>query len=114
LAELGEKSEVIGVAVESGVSDQPLGEEETIRGAINRARGAFSSHPQADLGVGLERGLVKIRGRYFLVCVAAIYTPERKIHLGISSKWPLPYEVSRKIGKRRIFCFLNSGICSKT
>ena len=34
---------VEGIAVDSGVSDQPWGDEETIRGAVARARAARSS-----------------------------------------------------------------------
>ena len=46
----------ISVAVPSGVSDQPWGEDETRQGALNRARRALET-VDADLGVGLEGGL---------------------------------------------------------
>ena len=50
---------VVGVKVESGVSVQPIGLEETIRGAIHRAKEALSK-TRADYGVGIEAGLVKL------------------------------------------------------
>jgi len=46
--------EVIGAKCESNVSDQPMADEETIRGAINRAKCALS---HGDIGVGIEAGL---------------------------------------------------------
>ena len=50
--------EVVGVKVSSGVSDQPLSIDETIIGAINRAKRARDKI-DADLGVGIEAGLVR-------------------------------------------------------
>ncbi len=51
--------EVAGVDVPSGVPEQPVGWEEIVRGARNRARLACASEP-CDLGVGLEDGLVAL------------------------------------------------------
>ncbi|MDI3317506.1 MAG: tRNA epoxyqueuosine(34) reductase QueG [Bacillota bacterium] len=48
---------VEGIAVPSGVRPQPLGEEETLRGAMGRARAALEAAPWADLGVGMEGGV---------------------------------------------------------
>lgn len=45
-----------GVAVESGVPDQPRSDDETVTGAINRARAA-RARLNADLGIGLEGGV---------------------------------------------------------
>lgn len=45
------------ITVPSGVADQPFGDEDTIRGARNRARAAREAL-DADLGVGLEGGVV--------------------------------------------------------
>jgi inosine/xanthosine triphosphatase len=48
---------VTGFRVDSGVSDQPLNEDETVRGAWNRARAALAAS-DVDFGVGLEGGIV--------------------------------------------------------
>ena len=48
---------VEGVGSPSGVSDQPWGDEETIRGARARAHDARAAM-DADLGVGIEGGVV--------------------------------------------------------
>lgn len=48
---------VEGVSVSSDVSDQPMTDEETFRGALNRAKNAQNSLPDADFWVGLEGGI---------------------------------------------------------
>lgn len=48
---------VSGIAVESGVSDQPLSDEETYTGALNRALNAAQEIGDADYWVGIEGGL---------------------------------------------------------
>lgn len=103
---LGEKAKIIEVKVDSGISEQPIGEKETIKGAINRACRALLLETKADLGIGLEGGLVKIKGRYFLVCVAALTDHQKNLSLGISSKWPLPRKVSQEIDRGGFFADL--------
>jgi non-canonical (house-cleaning) NTP pyrophosphatase len=49
--------EVGGVSAPSKVSEQPVGHEETLRGAKWRAKGAQEKQPKADLWVGIENGL---------------------------------------------------------
>lgn len=52
-----EEFEVMGVAVPSGVSDQPFSNAETLRGAHNRAIAAYHHDQQADFWVGIEGGI---------------------------------------------------------
>jgi inosine/xanthosine triphosphatase len=47
---------VAAIAVGSGVSEQPFGHEETIEGAVTRARRALDAG-DFDLGVGIEGGV---------------------------------------------------------
>lgn len=49
--------QVAGIEVDSGVSIQPWGDDETRRGAENRARAALAHG--ADYGVGFEGGVVE-------------------------------------------------------
>ena len=56
--------EVEGVDVPSGVSDQPMSDEESIRGARNRAIAALEM-TTAEYGVGLEGGLHRIGDYHF-------------------------------------------------
>lgn len=48
---------VTHVATPSGVPAQPVGDDETYAGAMNRARGALALVPGAQLGVGIEAGV---------------------------------------------------------
>lgn len=63
------------VRVPSGVKDQPDSDEETRRGAWNRAEAARQALPGADAWVGLEGGLERIDGQWlasaWMVVVAA-------------------------------------------
>lgn len=52
-------AQVEGVSVTSGVPEQPVGFEEIIRGARNRAARAFSKL-RCDLAIGIEDGLVAL------------------------------------------------------
>lgn len=61
---------VSGVGVPSGVSDQPMTDDETLQGALNRATNAKSTHPDADFWVGIEGGVEDHRG--VLYCFAWI------------------------------------------
>lgn len=56
-ASAGAAIDIAGVSVESGVSEQPLTDDETLTGASNRANHARSAEPEADYWVGLEGGL---------------------------------------------------------
>jgi len=93
------KPKIIGVEVNSGITDQPLDEKTTIRGATNRAREALKKIPHCDFSIGLEGGLSLISNNYFLVCVAVILDKENKKYIGVSSKLCLPKSVSEKIKK---------------
>lgn len=57
-----EDFEVIGYAADSGVSDQPMGSEETLRGARNRVAHVRALSPDAHWYVGLEGGLEELEG----------------------------------------------------
>lgn len=51
---------VTGVLVPSGVSDQPMSDDETFQGALNRVMAASDQMPDADYYVGIEGGLEEI------------------------------------------------------
>src|SRR5688500_7058810 len=46
--------EAVGVTALSGVSDQPMTDDETLRGAVERAKQARQVRPDADFWVGIE------------------------------------------------------------
>ena len=54
-----EEFSVEGFGVPSGVSDQPMGDEETYQGAWNRVQAVKEQYPQADYWIGLEGGNIR-------------------------------------------------------
>ena len=46
-----------GISVPSDVSDQPMTDQETLQGAMNRAKNAQKEVPEADFWVGIEGGI---------------------------------------------------------
>lgn len=80
---------IVAVKTDSGVSEQPKSLDETIQGAVNRARTARGEH---DFGVGIESGLMAVpqtKSGYMDVCACALYDG-REFHLGLSSAWEFP------------------------
>lgn len=61
-AMLDEAIETEGVSIPSGVSDQPLTDNDTRLGSEKRAAGAKTRLPNADYWVGIEGGVDKLNG----------------------------------------------------
>jgi inosine/xanthosine triphosphatase len=91
--------EVVGLEVNSGIPEQPIGIDETIRGAINRAKNVYSD--DFDFGVGVESGLMKtphsISG-YIDLQWCAIFDGDT-ITLGVSSGFEYPLCVIENVLK---------------
>jgi inosine/xanthosine triphosphatase len=82
---------VQGFAVPSGVPDQPFGDGDTRDGALARAQAALAADPTADLGVGLEGGVVRELDGGMMSCAwAAIVDRAGAIGWGGSLAIPLP------------------------
>lgn len=96
-----EEMEVETVTAESGVEDQPLTEEKTVKGAINRMNDCFNQR-RGDIFIGLEGGLCEIGSRYYIVAAAAITNGEG-VYVGVSSKLELPCEVSQAVAEGKNF-----------
>lgn len=73
IATLWTDVEVTGIAVASGVPDQPWGDEETLRGAEQRARAALAA-TSADLAFGIEGGAVLLPDGRVRTCAWAVAT----------------------------------------
>ena len=86
-----------GVAVHSGVPDQPWGDEETQRGAEGRARAALANS-SADLAVGLEGGVVALPDGSVRTCAWAVAVDRRgTLGIGGSLAIPLPERVAQRL-----------------
>ena len=66
----GERFEVEGLTVSSGAPAQPMSDEETLQGAIQRAENAAAVLPEADYWVGIEGGVEDEDGEMAAAMVA--------------------------------------------
>ena len=88
---------VEAVAVPSGVPDQPFGDDETIRGAVARARAA-RERLDADFGCGIEGGVVEMPDGTMRTCAwAAVVSRDGSHGVGGSLAMPLPDSVATLI-----------------
>ncbi len=88
--------EIIPVEIDSGISHTPLTDEETIKGARNRAYQALEK-TKADMGVGMEGGITKITGRYFLTGWCVVIDKEGREGIGGGSTLELPSFIVEKV-----------------
>ena len=97
LAPLAPSASIEGIAVASGVPDQPRGDDETIRGARARAEAAMRAL-DAELGVGIEGGVVENPDGSLRTCAwAVVVTRDGTTGTGGSSAMPLPPTVAAAI-----------------
>ncbi|WP_096390765.1 DUF84 family protein [Halopenitus persicus] len=84
------------VPVDSGVSEQPRGRSETVRGADTRAAAALEAG--YDLGVGLEGGVATVDGRdgLFLIMWATL-DDGATVGRGAGPSVRLPADVARRV-----------------
>lgn len=76
--------------VPSGVAPQPWGDEETARGAWERAKRA-RERTGADYGVGIESGVVEGPfGRVYAVSWAVVVDHQERLGIGGAERFPLP------------------------
>lgn len=98
---LFKNAKVIGVDVSNGISEQPMTLNETIRGAINRAKNSFFD---CDYSIGLESGLMPIPetlSGFMNIGICAIYDGKR-YYLGMAEGFEYPKIVIDKVLKDKI------------
>lgn len=94
LAAAGASAEIASIGVASTVRDQPVGDDETIRGAMARANAAREA-AGAELGVGIEGGVVELPDGSMRTCAwAAIVDADGVTGVGGSLAMPLPDAVA--------------------
>lgn len=92
-----EELTIEGVSVGSGVSDQPMTDDETFVGASNRAANAATAIPQADYWVGLEGGLEEKNGEMEAFAWMCVRSKDGRIGKGRSATLFLPSEVAKLV-----------------
>jgi inosine/xanthosine triphosphatase len=89
-------AEIISKDVSSDVADQPKSLDETIKGAMNRAKNAFDD---CEYSFGLESGLMAVpetKTGYMDFTACAIYDG-KKFHLGLSSAFEYPIKITKYV-----------------
>lgn len=89
---------VEGVGVSSGVADQPMSDEESIKGAGNRAKRAMKTL-NADFGVGLEGGLQKIGNKWFDCGWAVVINNKGEFGIASTARIETPKKLMKLIKK---------------
>lgn len=88
---------VKGVSVDSGVPEQPIGDEQTYQGALNRAKRALEKVPGAEYGVGIEGGLAERAYGWFEHSLVVIVNAKGEVGVGASSGLVLPDSILERI-----------------
>jgi inosine/xanthosine triphosphatase len=89
-------AEVEGVAVNVDQFGHPKSLDETVAGAVDRAKQAYVGH---DYGFGIESGLMAVpqtKSGYMEVAICAIYDG-KQIHMGLSQAYEWPKKVIEAI-----------------
>lgn len=86
-------AEITVLDVPSNVSPQPFSDEETRRGAINRATQCARSSLDA-IGIGLEGGVMYIDQQLYLCNWGALVTPNEKIYTASGARILLPKDIA--------------------
>ncbi len=89
--------EVKGMAVQSSVTDQPIGDE-TFKGAKNRCL-ALQKLAKADFYVGVEGGISKIAGMWLGYGCMCVMDKKGRMAFGTSPMFPLPDKVIKRLLK---------------
>ena len=92
------QAELINIDIISDVNNQPIGLEEIITGAKNRAKKAAVSSG-ADLGIGLESGIFKVphtKSEYMDTTACAIYDG-KTFHLRLSACFEYPKKMIKEM-----------------
>lgn len=90
-------AEIEAVPVDSGVSEQPTGREETVSGATTRARNALAAG-EYHLGVGPEGGVAEVPsvdGLFLIMWVAV--TDGEQVGLGSGPSFRLPDSIGDRV-----------------
>jgi inosine/xanthosine triphosphatase len=88
--------EIITVDASSGVNEQPMTDDETIRGAINRAIEA-AEKGEAEIGIGLEGGVQQTSQGLMLCNWGALSAKDMKTIIAGGARLPLPDGIAQKI-----------------
>lgn len=97
---------IYGVKVSSGAPPQPIGLSQTLEGALNRAEKALLKVTNADLGVGIEAGIINIalnnKTRYLDFQYCVIVDKEERKTFGAGPGFEYPPIVTQKVTEENL------------
>ncbi|GGZ21294.1 non-canonical purine NTP phosphatase [Echinicola pacifica] len=88
---------VEGLNINSQVSDQPMGDQETYQGAFNRASNAQKTFPEADFWVGIEGGVEDTGEEMSAFAWVVILNKAGKIGKSKTATFILPEAISKLV-----------------
>lgn len=91
-----ERYEVHSLNLPSLVAPQPFSDEETLTGALNRAKQALSS-ADAAFAIGLEGGVYRQDGHLFLCNWGALVTSKQAVYTAAGLRMQLPKQIADKL-----------------
>ncbi len=90
----GTRFQIEGIAVPSGVTDQPMNDAETLQGARQRALNARKAYPQANFWVGIEGGVQPLEDDLLSFAWIAVLDAQGRWGLARSGSFLLPPAVA--------------------
>lgn len=93
-----ERIVVEGVMVNSGINEQPMGDEDTYKGAFNRACNAKKKTERADYWVGIEGG-IDVKDSEMFTYTWMVVISKDKLGRARSGSFFLPNRISKLIKK---------------
>lgn len=94
----GQPTELTRLSADSGVSDQPMSDQETKRGARNRLEFAKQQYPQADVWAALEGGIDRDTTGMFAFAWIFVATTQQQSAVRTAT-FPLPPSVVKLINQ---------------
>lgn len=95
-----ENVEVVGISVDSGVSDEPVNDE-IYQGASNRVNNlikyAEDNNVEADFFIGVESGITNKLGKWCIIQIAVIKDKNGYESFGTGPAFPVPDKYVKKI-----------------
>jgi len=96
---------IVGLEAASGISAQPMSDEETRTGAINRAKKCLAVgrelHPEIIdpdmLGIGLEGGVMKVDDQLWSTVWVAVVDLNNQVYLSNGARFPVPAIIAQPI-----------------
>lgn len=86
---------VTGMSVDSGVSAQPMSDDETREGALQRARACIEQG--ASVGIGLEGGVAESEAGLLSVNWGALVDEQGDEIVAGGARYPLPEEIAAEV-----------------